>query len=643
MLRKRPSIPLALVVAVLTTVYGEVCVQAKDNWVSVRSPNFFVMGNDSEKQLRQVATKLEQFRDVISRMFVGIKIGSPVPTTVIVFKNEESYKPFKLSPNNAGYFQPGQDVNYIAFANEAQADQDPFSVIFHEYTHLLVNNTIGNAPPWFNEGLAEYYSTFSITYDQQVVLGRAINSHVSLLRQNKMLPLRTLLSVDYNSPYYNERDKQSIFYAQSWALMHFLTFNRNIQRVAQVSRFLDLLAAKVPVDQAFPQAFQTSFEAMERELEEYVKQDRYPMIRGHFERRLDNNTDVKVAAMSEAEAQAYLGDLLVHGNRPEAEIYLKNALQLNPQLALAHASLGLLRFRQNKLDEARESLERAVAANSQNYLIHYYYALVLGRPTQIEDPLGSGYSAETAAKIRSELKKAIQLRPDFPESYNLLAFINLVTNTEVDESIVMLKKALEDSPGRVGFVYMLGQLYMNKDDYKSARPLLEQVIASDSEERVRSHAKRLIATISKIEEQKAKIAAAKRSGSRRGVLPQLEDDFEETLIDEPPTLDDVLRKPEPGESRLQGTLLRVDCEPGGLIFVVKVGDRLFRLTTDTFERIRRTTYDVRVRGVITCGPVKPENSVVICYVPLTDRSANVDGVLSSIEFVPADFRLRPAA
>ena len=98
----------------------------------------------------------------------------------------------------------------------------PISIIFHEYTHLLVENTFENAPVWFNEGLAEYYSTFSITDDQNVVVGNPGQRTCHLLRDKKMLPLRTLFEVDYKSAHYNEKNKQSIFYAQSWALMHYL-------------------------------------------------------------------------------------------------------------------------------------------------------------------------------------------------------------------------------------------------------------------------------------------------------------------------------------------------------------------------------------------------------------------------------------
>ena len=57
---------------------------------------------------------------------------------------------------------------------------------------------------------------------QQNRVGEAHQRSCLLLRDSKMLPLPLLFQVDPKSPYYNERDKQSIFYAQSWALMHYL-------------------------------------------------------------------------------------------------------------------------------------------------------------------------------------------------------------------------------------------------------------------------------------------------------------------------------------------------------------------------------------------------------------------------------------
>jgi len=212
----------------------------------------------------------------------------------------------------------------------------------------------------------------------------------------------------------------------------------------------------------------------------------------------------------------------------------------------------------------------------------------------------------------------------------------------------MLRQALITSPGRSDFTYMLGQLYMNKDNYKAARPLLEQVASSASEERIREHSKRLIETIDKIEEQRNKLARSKRDSisGRIGAQAYRGKDIDDTPPDDDltsSTLEDVLRMPEPGERQLQGTLLHVECHSNGLVFVVKTTSGLLRLKSADFSSVQLTTFDTRVRGHLTCGTVKPQNSVVVCYLPEKDRKASTDGVLRSIQFVPVDFHLTPTA
>lgn len=641
---KRFVFPLAVVLCFLTLVAHHSPVSAKDTWVSVRTKNFFMIGNGSEKDIRKVALKLEQFREVFTKLFPHIKFNTPVPTTVIVFKSSSSYGPFKPGANTAGYFQPGPDVNYITLTTELQT-MDPFNVIFHEYTHLLVNNTLKNAPVWFNEGLAEYYSTFNISDDQKVELGLAIANHVHLLRRSSMLSLRTLFEVDHKSPHYNEREKQSIFYAQSWALMHYLLIGKQ-GKAAQLTKFLDLVAADVPMETAFPQAFEMSFEAMEKELRSYVKNDRYNYVKGHFEKKLELDVSAEAKPLSEAEAQAYLGDLLLHSNRKEAQTYLEKALKLDPNLGMAHASLGMLYFREGKTDEARASLERAVANSSQNYLAHYYYAFTLSRSGPKDTVSNSNYSPEVAAKMREHLQRAIALRPDYPESYSLMAFVSLITGKEIDEAIAAMKRVLAASPARKDFTFMLAQLYLHKQDYKTARPLLEQVAKSNADDEVRQPAEQMLSQLDSYEKQLKRYEEAKKAAAANGSTLQVVTSSETGTAtttqgpsDPSAYLRDVLRKPAAGETQLQATLVKLECDAKGIIFVLQTSSGTLRLRTDSFESIEITTYSPDVKGEITCGPRKPVNVVIVCYSPNEDKRVKADGILKSIEFVPADFKL----
>ena len=633
--------------SVLVALCGlSVNVIARDSWVSVRSKHLLVIGNGSEKEIRQVTARLEQFREVVSTLLAKAGSDSAIPTTVIVFKDDASYGPFKVSENNSGYFQPGQDVNYITLSTESRGDLDPFSTIFHEYTHLLVNDTFGKTPAWFNEGLAELYSTLSVSDDQRVVIGRPIRRHISTLQQNSLLPLRTLLEVDYKSPFYNESQKQSIFYAEAWALMHYLMMTDNGVRAPHVLEFLQLLNAHTALEPAFQKAFNTSIESFESALRGYVLQDHFRTNDLTFTRKIQPSIEMTSASLSEAEVFAYQGDLLIHSNRNEAETYLLKAVALDPNLIQAHASLGMARYRQGRMSEALPSLERAVEANSQNALVQYYYAAILSRPAENETTLTLGLAPETAAKARAALKNAIALRPDFHDSYNLLAYLNLVMGTDIDETIELLNGVLARSPERNDHRYMLGQLYMHKDDYKQARPLLERVAAGNLEANVRSHAQKLLGVMTEIEELEVKKEEARRArgfATSNGNQPQIGAAANQAINDPSADLREVLHLPTTGEARVAGVLMSIDCEANGLVFVVKTQERTLRLRADSFQQVRRVSFTADVRGTITCGARKPENPVVVCYLPISDKRANSDGVLSSVEFVPREFQLVPPA
>lgn len=640
-----------LVIALTLFVFGAPqTTQAKDLWTRVQSQNFTLIGNAGEKDIRQVANRLEQFRTVFGLLFPTIKLSSPVPTTVIVFKSNGSYKPFKVNPNITGYFQPGEDVNYITLTTEKASEDQPFRTIFHEYVHLLIENTMGSAVPlWFNEGLAEYYSTFDIMEgDRKVILGDLVRSHVLYLREKKLLPLRLLFTVDYKSPYYNEGSKMNIFYAESWMLMHYLLQSEGQKRRPQLGRFMELVRAQMSIGIAFQQAFQTTLDSFESDFRSYVQGAKYMATSVTFEEKLDFESEMQSAPITEAEAQAYLGDLLMHTRRSnDAETYLQRALSLSPDLSMAQASLGMLRVQQNRLEDARQYLEKAVAGDSRNFLAHYYYALALSGLSTSEYRTVAGYAPETAATMRVELRKAIALKPDFPESYALLGFVNVVRNEEVDETIALLKRALNISRANHRILVMLAQLHIRKEQFAEARQLLEPIARNSPSPELQQQAESMLEAVKRNEEQLARFkeyekeAVARRDASSRAQPAQ-----GPTLTTQPTQSDlnlalaEALRKPEPGETRVQGRLTAIECNAKGIVFQVRAGDRLLRFHTDNFERVNISAFTPEVSGNVTCGPLLNDNSVVITYAA-AKAGTRFDGEVNALEFVPLKFVLKP--
>jgi hypothetical protein len=88
------------------------------------------------------------------------------------------------------------------------------------------------------------------------------------------------------------------------------------------------------------------------------------------------------------------------------------------------------------------------------------------------------------------------------------------------------------------------------------------------------------------------------------------------------------------------TLVRIDCNAGGITFTIKVGEQLVKLKSASFDQVEITTFSPEVAGEISCGPRKPQNPVVVVYVPRSDPRAKTDGTIRSLEFVPKDFVLK---
>lgn len=637
LLFKSRRLLIQLLGVALIVLVAPFAAQAKDKWRSVRTNNFLLIGNGTEKEIREVATKLEQFRDVFNRLFTGSKINTPVPTTVIVFKSLSSYKPFSL-PNSTGYFQKGDDVNYITLTTDVSTES-PFGIIYHEYVHLLVESISGKAPAWFNEGLAEYYSSFNIVDDKRVHLGELLPHHFQTLRENRLLPLKKLFDVRYDSPEYNERSKRGIFYAQSWALVHYLLLSNHGQRATQLNKFVQLLGANLPTDEAFKQAFQIEMETLETELRGYIFGNTFHVQITTFNRKFEFDREFKVSLLSEAEVEAYLGDLLLHRHLlAEAEQRLQRALTIDPNQGVALTSLGILRTRQGRFTEARQALQKAVKADANNYLAHYHYAYVLSREEMDDNNWVYMYAPENAATMRFELTKAIELNPDFPESYALLAFVYMVMGDDLNRSMELLKKAQALSPGRPDLAFTLAQIQMRQRNFDLARNALDPLLAA-ADSQLRARAESLLDLIKNREEQTAQ--AELERGNHSPAPGPTSKDYQ------PPSESDLVHERlgaiQPGQSRIQGQFNKLECEDNGTAyFYVQTSERLYKVRASKLRAVKLTTY-VQVDRTLTCGQRKSPENVVVTFRPTTDAKdmrAKIDGDVLTVDLVPKEFQLK---
>lgn len=654
---------LALFVLLLF-VFSAGSVAAKDEWTQVRSKNFNLIGNSSEKDIRKVATKLEQFRETFRQLFSQMSLHSPIPTNVVVFKNDGAYKPFKPKRADgkidnfvAGYFQPGEDVNYITLSTDGEP-ADLYGTIFHEYVHFIIDTNFGKSevPPWFNEGLAEYYQTFEIEEDVKVKLGLPQSNHLNLLQQNKLIPLETLFKISNYALHQNANHSRSIFYAQSWALMHYLIASKKTEGL---SKFLTLALKETPAEKAFQDSFQMTYAQMEKELKKYVDQNTYKYTQVTFTNKLLFDTEMKSSPLPEAEANAYLGDLLYHTNRADdAEVYLQKAVELKPDSSMANTTFGMVKIRQRKFDEAKKYLEKAISGDQKNHLAFYRYAYLLSRENRDEFGFVASFPKETTLKMRQLLLRAIALNPGFTESYELLAFASLVNNENLDEALGYLQKALKYQPGNQRYALRIAEIYMRQDKFAEASTIFEKIAKTADEPELKAQAENLAGQLRQRQEMiaaneasrrqyEAAVAEAAKNGNKVVLInrdssePRLSPEEEAKIIEEQKMLsvNESLRKPEASEKQIIGRIQNIECKGAAITYTIKSGNETFTLSSKDFESLSLTAFAAdALEASVGCGEKLERFNAVLMYKPQTIVKNPVRGELTAVYFVPDSFR-----
>src|SRR5215831_2438238 len=242
---------------------------AKAPWFEVQSRHFRVTGDADTKQLRRIAVDLEEIRRQFLTVFPK-NAASPVPTTVIVFRNAKSFRLFFEPRDAAGGVYTGLDRNYIVL----NAGEKRRRSVYRDYIRMLIGDHV--LPLWLREGLADYYGSienerYAFGEDRTLQIGYPIHSYEKFLKDRFFLPVNELFATADDSPVHAENDRKSGFLAESWALVHML---HTPGFVDLLQRFLELLVNKHPARESFDAVYGVEPSLLEAKLKDYIKTSR---------------------------------------------------------------------------------------------------------------------------------------------------------------------------------------------------------------------------------------------------------------------------------------------------------------------------------------------------------------------------------
>lgn len=577
-------------------------------WTRFTSEHFTFVGDAPERDMRLIAQQLEQFREVVGKVVSADTTHSPVPTVVVVFENDRSFLPFKpvfqgRPVGVAGYFVGSEDGNYIAVNAEQEAEA--YGIIFHEYAHFMVGSSVGDVPIWASEGLAELYQTFELTNGGRTAnIGKPSRENLELLQAAAtLMPVSELAAVQRSSPLYNEGDRRSLFYAQSWALVHYLTFG-GTARAAQLKNYLTSVADGTPAADAFARTFGDAA-TLDRELRQYIRAYQFRALRVDFDERISTSRLTPARTLPDEEAAGYLGDMMARVDRvDDARAYLAGVLQANPSAAKPLSAMGVLELRAGNESAAFPLLEKAAALAPADATIQSAYGRALTRRAD----RGLADEDEMYRKARTVLARALEIEPDNVSTLVTLAEVEMGSGSNTGRAVQLMQRVVQAAPSREEYRLLLAQAMAVNGDYKGATSYLDTLAARTSRGDVRDAAREAIARIADAEAAARRLAAT--AGARSSAPPPPDAPRDTT---EPSGFIPTLRSMEPGESRVLGTFSTVDCLRGAIVLQVDAASGPVRLAVKSFDEVEFLSYRQDAPTSIACGAQKPAYRVLATF------------------------------
>ncbi|MEM8934361.1 MAG: hypothetical protein AAGE94_24420, partial [Acidobacteriota bacterium] len=144
----------------------------------------------------------------------------PTPTHVYIFADADAYRPYQHREGGGPAFVDGTHFGrpHAGYVTLNGASPRADRALVHELVHRSLPHGI---PRWAEEGLAEVYASVA-PVDGRLLVGAPDPVHAEALAGD-WLPLSELLTVDdLGAPRYRVGRARTLFYAQSWLLVHYL-------------------------------------------------------------------------------------------------------------------------------------------------------------------------------------------------------------------------------------------------------------------------------------------------------------------------------------------------------------------------------------------------------------------------------------
>jgi tetratricopeptide (TPR) repeat protein len=443
-------------------------------WIEVSTPNFRIASTMGPEQTEELAIDLERIRTVIAGFTNVVSLESPVPTEVFVFKSAGEFNTFTDNRNVAGWFYQTMRSNLVALAPSRSMSTS--GIILHEYVHFVLHNaSTVQYPTWYEEGLAEYLGATTVHKDELVVLGAVPKGREKTFRWVKWLSLKRIVSSRGYSGLTDEQ--QSLFYAQSWALVHYLHQGREGDHdvSAELDRYIDLVEGGSDHADAFEEAFGISLAKTNKALQIYLKRGlqvrAIPLSALKFE-----PPEPGTRVLSQAAVSVQLGHLALSlGNGKQAQPLFEAAIAADPSDSRALAGLGDAHKFQKRWSQAEPYFRRSIELAPNDAFNQLDLAEYLHDKALLEKY--KDQRIELLREARRHYVKSQKLDSSIPETYAMFGSTFVGYGQDASRGIETIEHANRMLPSNTDILYRLAYAYVALDRQDDARAIIERLVA----------------------------------------------------------------------------------------------------------------------------------------------------------------------
>ncbi len=456
--------------AIAMLLFVSAPVQAAEKWYTAETSEFIVIGDAPKKQVSEVLEAIEVYRFITSR-FAILRKPAPYKPRIFVLNSDSFRRYTRQRQHVVGFVKPSDfEMDIVVDSRSADNWMSNSQIVQHELTHfyLRLNARATVLPVWYDEGLAEFFSTVNFK-GKKARIGDVPVVRFFALRNLPWLPLPQVLSLDRSAPEYNGHRLGESFYAQSWLLVHYSMLKEPTLAPALEKMMLNQ-GVSIELGDAMKFALGPRADTLEAELRRYSMGSAWPYR--YFERPAES---LKTATLQDLDAEsgrAELGALLVRLNNRSDEDLEKDISALMPLARSAEAAavkaMSKLAIGQNASADPYLQLCESSAQTSRalRYCALSWMTREFGVNNEDER---AGYRRKATTLAR----RALQMDPDNFAAINLLLHSADAAGENVAELFSPAEQALEKIPSSFTLRLSLAKAYFDAGRFEDAQRHLE--------------------------------------------------------------------------------------------------------------------------------------------------------------------------